>query len=456
MSDVCSEGYFTENGLRRGARYDDIFYGVYAGPEATFDIRVRFDFKQKLNVKKFQQAADEALGYYPEFAVRPVIYMGVIHYEANRAPAGLFPDDGKRRYFGTEGEAGTNGYPFLFLYGEKHVTFSLFHGLTDAHGMIFFVISVLWGYLKRMFPPLGLMNPKLLTRPGIRLSADMLGDMDDTERYDPLVKFASDGEPVNLIDPETLFTLPKEAVDKSDETCRLLNLEISNKAFLKKTKALGTSFAPLLSVIAADAICSAYDVVDKVVGVVTTVDPRRLIKTNSLGNMAYNCPLPITKKDLERPLAELCARVRADMKKQVTEENARATYRFILSQCDDVRAMGDVEAVNKALTAVEGVATLSSNGTIFLTYPGRIGNNLISRVLLEGVTPEMLACERGIVVYAHRDSLIVQVTQKSDDMTLVRALEGSMRKYGFSPRFRDMGRVTQNVTALDRLKRVSS
>ena len=453
MAEKNNESYFLENGLRRGARYDDIFYGVYAGPDATFDIRVRFDFKQKLNIKKFQEAADEALRAYPEFSVRPVIYNGVIHYETNRAPVGLYPDDGKRRWFGTEGDAGTNGYPFMFLYGEKHITFSLFHGLTDAHGMIFYVISVLWNYLKRMFPLLGHLNPKLLTRPGIRLSEDMTGDMDDTERYDPLVKFATHEKPVNLIDPETLFLLPRETVDKNDETCRLLNLEVSNKAFAKKTKELGTSFAPLLSVIAADAVCSAYDVGDKTVGIITTVDPHKLIKTNSLGNMAYNCPLPITKKDLEQPTAALCARVRADMKKQVTEANARATYGFILSQCDDVRNMGDVEEVNRALTAMEGVATLSSNGTLFLTYPGRISNNLISRVLLKGVVPEMLACERGIVVYAHRDSLIIQVTQKSDDRTFVNALERSMRKYGFDPVFRDLGRVTQNVMALEKLKR---
>ena len=55
-----NDSYYYENGLRKGARYDSIFFGAYAGLGHTFDIRVRFEFKQKLNLKKFQEAADEA------------------------------------------------------------------------------------------------------------------------------------------------------------------------------------------------------------------------------------------------------------------------------------------------------------------------------------------------------------------------------------------------------------
>ena len=70
--------FFLPNGLRRCARYDTIFYGAYAGVGSTFDMRVRFDFKQKINIEKLQKAADKGLRAYPEFAVRPVLHEGRI------------------------------------------------------------------------------------------------------------------------------------------------------------------------------------------------------------------------------------------------------------------------------------------------------------------------------------------------------------------------------------------
>ncbi len=446
--------YSLPNGLRRGARYDSIFYGAFAGAGNTFDIRVRFDFKKKLNLSKLQKAADAALACYPEFKVRPVVYGGRVCYEQNDRPVLLAPDDGKTLYFGTDGPDGTNGYPFAFLCGERHVTFSLFHGVTDARGMIAYVISVLWNYACAVFPPIRIAGTKMFTKHGIRITPDAFYKMDETERLDPLTAFAADGERVDLIDESRLFRLPPEQFGKDDLSCRLMNLEISNKAFLQKTKELGTSFAPLLSALAAEAVAEAYPIGDGVISMVITADPRKQFNTFSFGNMAYNVPLPVTAEDLKLPLAELCARLRADMKKQLTKENAAANYKSILAQCDQIDAMGDIVSVNRMLSSPGGVETLTTNGTLFLTYPGRVANNPISRVLLRGVTPGMLAVERAIVAYAHRDSLVIQITQKSDDRTLISALKAVLERHGFRPQFRDMGRVTQNVLEPSLLKTV--
>lgn len=445
--------YHLENGLRRGARYDSIFYGAFSGKNATFDIRVRFDLKKKIDLKKYQKAADDALRCYPEFCVRPVIREGRVLYEENTRPVRLAPDDGTPLYFGTDGENGTNGYLFAFLYGEKHVTFSLFHGLTDARGMIAYLITALWNYVCAVFPPIRIVGPKMFTRHGIRISPDPCYAMEETERYDPLTAFAADTPLVELVDPAQVFALPPETYDPEDLSCRLINLEISNEAFLRRTKELGTSFAALLAAITGEAIMTAYDVGDRVVSVSVTADPRKQFDTFSMGNMAFNCPLPMTKEDLSLPQAELCARLRADIKKQITKENAQASYKVILGQCDEIDAMGDIIAVNQYITSA-GAAHLSTAATIFLTYPGRISNNPISRTLLSGVTPGMLAVERGVVVYAHRDSLIVQITQKSDDLTLADSMERTLAKYGFAPKKQDMGRVTQNVLELEKLKQI--
>lgn len=441
--------YDLNNGLRRGARYDSIFFGCFSGGGSTFDIRVRLDLKSDLKPKEFQAAADAALKCYPEFAVRPVIHEGRICYEQNTKPVRLHPDDGQRLKFGTDGEDGTNGYLFVFLYGKKHVTLSLFHGMTDAHGMIFYIITLMWMYMRSTHVLTRLFKPDLFTKHGVRIDPGDFHKMSDREKYDPLSEYAADIEPIRLIDPDRMFRLPKEDFSPDDLSCRLINLEISNKRFFNMTKELGTSFAPLLSVFAAEAIAGAYDVGDRTIAVNLTVDPRKQLGAASLGNMSYNLPLPITKADLDLPLKDLCARLRSDMHRQLTRENAQANFNFILGQCDQVDAMGDIISVNKALNAAEGVVQLSQTSTIFLTYPGRIAANPISRAILEGVSPGMLAVERGIVVYAHKDSLIIQVTQKSDDMTLADSLFETLTRRGFAPKKTDMGRVTQNTLELE-------
>lgn len=441
--------YDLNNGLRRGARYDSIFFGCFSGGGSTFDIRVRLDLKSDLKPKEFQAAADAALKCYPEFAVRPVIHEGRICYEQNTKPVRLHPDDGQRLKFGTDGEDGTNGYLFVFLYGKKHVTLSLFHGMTDAHGMIFYIITLMWMYMRSTHVLTRLFKPDLFTKHGVRIDPGDFYKMSDREKYDPLSEYAADIEPIRLIDPDRMFRLPKEDFSPDDLSCRLINLEISNKQFFNMTKELGTSFAPLLSVFAAEAIAGAYDVGDRTIAVNLTVDPRKQLGAASLGNMSYNLPLPITKADLDLPLKDLCARLRSDMHRQLTRENAQANFNFILGQCDQVDAMGDIISVNKALNAAEGVVQLSQTSTIFLTYPGRISANPISRAILEGVSPGMLAVERGIVVYAHKDSLIIQVTQKSDDMTLADSLFETLTRRGFAPKKTDMGRVTQNTLELE-------
>ncbi|MBR0510250.1 MAG: hypothetical protein IJJ85_09040 [Clostridia bacterium] len=444
--------FFYENGLRRGARYDSVFFGAYAGPRATFDIRVRFDFKQKLRLSAFRKAADAALRLYPEFAVSPVVYNGRVCFKKNEASVRLAPDDGRRLYFGAEGEDGTNGFLFVFLYGEKHITLSLFHGLTDARGMISYVITVLWLYLKNLYPALGIIKPKIITSHGIRLGEKQIDGMDDLERYDPLTKFARPGEPVDLIDTDRLFRMPPEVYDPAETGCRLINLRISNKAFYEKTKALNTSFAPLLAALTAKAIGRLYDIGDRQISVITTVDARKFFDTHTLGNMAYNCPLPVEKADLELSLGELAAKLKRDMALQVTKENAERTFTNILSLCDTIDGMGDIVSVNRTLTGPGGVEALATNGTLFLTYPGRVNNNPISRALLTGVTPGMLAVERAVVVYAHREELVIQLSQKSDDMALADAFAQTLAENGLVPERDDMGRVTQNVFTFDRIE----
>ena len=117
---------------------------------------------------------------------------------------------------------------------------------------------------------------------------------------------------------------------------------------------------------------------------------------------------------------------------QRTEEHVRATFQDILRQCDEIDAMGEIDKVNAFLTGPEGLSnSMTGTGTVFLTYPGRITNNPISGILLNGLSPGILAAERAIDVYGHRDSLIIQFSQKGDDLSLVESMRHTLEKNGF-------------------------
>ena len=452
MNTQTSSRYDLPNGLRRCGRYDTIFYGAYAGAGSTFDMRVRFDLKQKINLTKLQKAADKALRTYPEFAVRPVLHEGRVCYEKNNAPVKLAPDDGRRLYFGTED---TNGYLFVFLYGKRHLSFSIFHSQTDAHGMICFLVTVMWNYLVSVFPPARLIGTKLFTRHGVRADDSLFYAMDDAERFDPLTKYARPGKLVQPVDLERLFRFPPEDAPKDSATCRLVNLEISNNAFLAKVKELGTTFAPLLAALTAEAIRGCFSVGDRDVVVITTADGRRVVPSNTLGNLAYNVYLPVTPAVAALPLQKQCETLAGLLALQRTEEHVRATFQDILRQCDEIDAMGEIDKVNAFLTGPEGLSnSMTGTGTVFLTYPGRITNNPISGILLNGLSPGILAAERAIDVYGHRDSLIIQFSQKGDDLSLVESMRHTLERHGFAVNMQDLGRTTQNVFDFAKIKRM--
>ena len=72
-----------------------------------------------------------------------------LFYEVNEREVAFFPYDDTGRYFGTDE---VNGYLFYILYEDNAFMLSLFHGLTDARGMIAYVVTTLWYYLISAVP----------------------------------------------------------------------------------------------------------------------------------------------------------------------------------------------------------------------------------------------------------------------------------------------------------------
>ena len=440
--------YYLENGLRRIGKYDKMIYYAYAGEGSTFDMRVRLDLKHNVDTGRLSDAVNESLKYFPELAVRPVIYNGDVWYEHNDLPAVTVVDDGREYYFGSDGENGTNGYMFAVMCGKKHITFSWFHGLTDARGGTAFICTILFLYLKKKVPFVTL-GSTALKKVGMRLDTSVFDAMDDEERFDAAAKFADAGAEGSQENAPDFFRLPPEEYKSERNGCYFFNIDMDNRVLVDMTKEMGTSFAPLLASIVADAVRIAYDTGDSAVAVSNSIDPRRMFSTTSLSNMAVTYPLFVEKDDFDLPLKDRCRKLRSVMDSQISRQNISSSFAQFCSTSDSFLEMGGVIEANRRLTAEAGELTPY---TIAMAYPGRIRSNPVSNLLIKKLTPGMVTQARGISIYAHKDVMTVQVCQKSPDPLLADAVEAAFRARGIKTSRGPLEFVTQNNRVYERIK----
>ena len=443
--------FILSSGLRRVGKYDTLIYSAYAGRGTTFDLRVTFELKFKLSVEKLQRAADKALRLYPELAVRPVISGGKLYYEENHSPVRVVSDEDGGYCFGSDGEKGTNGYLFIFMCGKKRLTFSWFHGLTDARGGIAFIATVLTRYISE-FLPFFRMPEKLGRLIGMRYDSSEAYLMSECERYDPTVYFSDGRAAPSDDDLSHIFKMPPEVYSGNADRCRLINFKLSNDEIVRRVKAAGTSFAPYLACIAADAVRLAFDTGDKSVAVSNSIDTRGLFSTATLGNMAVTCPLTVAPEDFGLSYTERCELLSAQMKVQREKEYVLDAFAGFIKQANEFEAMGDIAEVNRLLTGAS--APDLTPYTIALTYPGRVGGNPVSALAIRHIIPGMVTSGRGIVAYADRNEMTLQVSQRSDDLTLADALGKALEAVGLAFERVDLGRIRQNSFDYDEIKRI--
>ena len=119
------------------------------GP-ACFNIISLIKMVEDVDIPAMQRAASEAIRYYPELSIRPVVDSGgrilAESFPADDLPKVCFyQDDDVPRYIGTED---TNGYLFFFICKGKTMFLNAFHGMSDAKGLTEYFRTMLYLYSK--------------------------------------------------------------------------------------------------------------------------------------------------------------------------------------------------------------------------------------------------------------------------------------------------------------------
>ena len=135
----------TDKYMKMGAS-DRFFYYTLTG-RSTINERISLKFREDIDLSAMKEAADEALELIPEFNKSIVIRNGRPEAVQGSGDVAFIPY--RENVSAALGSDETNGLLFYFSCKGKELTYSVFHGLTDAYGMKYYIRTMLYLYIKK-------------------------------------------------------------------------------------------------------------------------------------------------------------------------------------------------------------------------------------------------------------------------------------------------------------------
>ena len=429
------------NGVRPLGLSDQYFYYVQSGLGASFNLRLHVNLRDALNRTALQDAAQKALKNFPEFSVRPVVQEEHLFYEENDSPVSLFDDDGTFHVLGSDE---TNGYLFCLRCRDDGFTFSYYHGMTDILGAMVFLRTILCFYA-------GMTSVQ--ENGLVRFSAEPSFLMDETERFDPYRKFAAESFTQQEYDA---FVIPEKNYPGDPAYLHLFNVKVRTSDFIARTKELGTSFIPLMSIIFSGAVTDMYgfDESRPVIAMVP-VNLRPVFGTETLVNISDGIMLPYSRELASKPIREQGAEIRAQMKSMITRGNFADVLAAKSAAVQAFRSSGDtlnVTAERFTRPAPEGTKRPL---TYALTYPGRMDLPEAFSELVRSIDVDIIARAFGAGVYTYGDDMTFQFMQRFDTDAVIRSVMSRLESLGVMVQsLEDRGRVMCDKVLAERLKRI--
>lgn len=436
-------------GLRELGYSDKVFYYGQSGDGATFNLRMSFFMRDKLDVSLFKEAINTSLDRFPEFKYRPVVFENQLFAKDNTEEVLLVPYDARSRTLGTDE---TNGYLFYFAYDGNRVFFSFFHGLTDYKGMLAYIYTVLIMY-GEMTGKVTFGEDKWRKTVLTRLSESAPAILDDCERFDPYNKYKNeDAKPSYQYDFRPSFTIPEPVYELNDNKLQSYTITTSTSQFLVLTKSLKTSFAPLVVSTICEGIGSVYNGIDLPITGMLPVDLRRIFNTDTVVNFSDGVMLPVNEKAMSFSLGERCAYIRSMMDKQITREN------FELIMANKVNAVKAHQEHSQSIG--EYCRQLSSPRitlgaprpvTYAITYPGRVYPKEIAPIV-ERIEMEPYVRAFSVFAFSKEDEFVLHIQQRFDNDAIAESIKRSLEKLGLPAVIRNAGHIYSDKVIADRLE----
>lgn len=423
--------------MRLGAS-NQYFYYTRAGA-ASFMLGMHMKFRQDVDWEKFRDAVDRALKLYPELAARTVIRDGRLDAVWDEEPAVFLPDDGKRYNLGTDE---VNGHMFYFRCGKNSVKMAYYHGLTDAKGILTFLRTVFLLYADSIGYPIKDEDRAALCREVRTTEADVILD-DELDAFDPYLKYGNaNAVPSFTYDFPEAFGIPAPQYPADDPATHKYIVEVSVSEFLKRTKAYGVSFVPMLIDILSGSIRRAYG--NERLPVVTMVpaDMRSAFGSNTIVNCSDGMIFPWYPEYVDKTVQERCAILKDKLQKQKTKEYFE---KLMASKCEEVRqfeAKGTLNGLLHPETVREEKpkAAPVRRVTYATSYVGKIDLGYGLDGMLDDLFLDTTVNAFSLIIHTYQDHMRALVMQRSDDPKFPNCIVKGFEEAGFEVKFTDLGR----------------
>ena len=415
--------------------YSDLGYFYRGAGDLTRDLMVDIEFRETVDKELLVRALGEALEDYPEFAVQPLRDgASFVYREQNRAVP-IFPLDNTIRYFGAEE---TGGYLFCVRADEKKARFSVFHGMTDGKGCLGFYRTVLYHYGRGKGMKFSMVNP------------GKYEPLDQEDQFDPFAKYAAPVENFatkkGSAEPkEPVLILPEPDFPSSDPRLHAYELELSTGEVLRLAKDMGTSVAPLLTVVMANAIDGLYGGEGKAIASFLPVNMLKMFGSKTRVNFNLTIPLLVSANLLQQELPAQCHEIRAQMNRQIDKEKFANIMRARIEETRRLQAGAPRSGSLGKRPAI----------THTLTYPGRADIDeeflpLISDWRMLAWAP-VAGC--GVIGYTQGDRMTVRIARRSDSPAIPKAAQEIFGKLGIPAKLIDDGCLLGDRLVVEKLSK---
>ncbi|MCR4741062.1 MAG: hypothetical protein K5886_12495 [Lachnospiraceae bacterium] len=427
------------------------FYYTRTG-NSSFECNLKIEFNEKVHQEKFKGAACRALKLYPELSARTVIKDKKLSVVPNDEPPVFIPDDGTRITLG--GDA-SNGHLFYFRMGEHSAAMPFYHGLTDAHGALTYLKTVLLFYYEDMGYDIGEENKRELLKV-IRVKEEDIPSGDENDRWDPYRKY---GDP--LAKPEWSYDFPKAfgmdipLYPEGGADVHKYVAELKTSDFLAKTKEHGVSFVPYLVDVVSGGIHRHMKAGSLPVVTMVPADMRSLFGTQTLVNFSDAMFFPWYEEYEKLSVQERCDIIKSQMMKQRQADNFRLMMAGKCSEVDGLIGSDRLSELTGEKPAAEKKAAPAPRRlTYAISYPGKmdLGYGFDEKIL--DFYCDVTVNTSSIIVMTYRDSMKILVIQRSDDRTFPETIIKALEDAGIPASLRDLSLDRPDILDFDALKRV--
>ena len=335
-----------------------------SGKFITFNIRLKVILKQKVDVDALKKAAQTAFKRFPYYAKEiRVVENGEIALVDNPRPLVVSPTKPGHVRFGTPD---VNYHLCSIDYEDSVVYFNIYHGLCGGCGVMFWIKSTMWHYVKEAF--------------GVTLETGNIKTADTTltegETAFPDPDALPDAEPVGSIKKDMVYIPAAEYVEQLVKMpfrdIKFYELELDAKDFIKYARSNDGSPNSILSALMFKACCK--------------VAPRAIAKAfrgNILCNYRADVGCPGTYHDLVRLMPVLYPRSLENKSIEFLSTVTRSVMylmmqpEFSVRACrENIKSKEDIDA-RSGLKRKKFFAFLHSPykkppfGTFLISYVGR-------------------------------------------------------------------------------------